>query len=167
MQNSSPKFDLDALLHKVRTDISKPKALKGKATREKERRKTLRIGEFDPQLTRKPTLRELMAAIEAARQWEPKAVVLLVQHQTCACGETHRCVSGLFMRFQSRSTGASKLAPTNGEAGIDLFPREIQRHYLDVPACEVCFKAQDLVDMVFNGIKEPANGQLPLFVSLL
>lgn len=167
-----PKLDLSQLLTQVRKSLGDEtkkkldaKAAKGRSAADRERRKKLRIGEFAPKPQR--TIEEVLAEIEAARQWEPQAVVLYTQLQVCECGERHKSVVGLFVRSRSRTTGATKLAPTNGQVAIDLFPREHEERIIQVPACHWCFKVQDLVDLVFNGVPPEASGQLPLFNSLL
>lgn len=172
MEATKPKLDLNQLLSQIRKDIGSDekkkldaKAAKGRAAADRERRKKLRIGEFAPKPTR--TFEEILAEIEAARQWEPQAIVLHTQVQVCQCGERHQSVVGLFVRSKSRTTGAQKFAPTNGEIAIDLYPREHKEWTIQVPACHWCFKVQSLVDLVFNGVPPEASGQQPLFNSLL
>lgn len=166
------KLDLGQLLGdtrkklaQVEKDKKSAKAQKHQSAREKARRKELRIGEYEP--TRQATLKDIMKALDEARQWQPEAVVLYVQRQFCQCGEEHKNVVGLFVRSRSLTTGAHKLSPTNGLVSIDLYPREYKIVDLQIPACQVCFKAQDLVDLVFNGVHAQQSGQLPLFLSLL
>ena len=159
-------LDLKQLVAAAKKSAAPKPKLSKKASIEQARQKRLKIGRFAEQRT--ASLADIMRAIEEARKWEPQAVVLYVQRQKClGCGEENRNTVGLFARLQHRETKAIKMAPTNGDLGVDLYPREIREVPLDVPACPVCFKAQDLVDMVFRGIKVGPSGQLPLFNSLL
>lgn len=158
-------LDLKQLVATAKKKAAPPVKGKG-STRELERQKKLKIGKFEAR--RSTSLADIMRAIEEARKWEPQAVVLYVQRQKClGCGEETKNTVGLFARLQHRDTKAMKMAPTNGDLGIDLYPREIKECAFDVPACPVCFKAQDLVEMVFRGIHTPQSGQLPLFNSML
>jgi hypothetical protein len=159
------KLDLQSLVAEARKRAAPKPKLKLKAA-EVERQRQLKIGRFEKDS--KPTLRDLVRAIEEARKWEPQAVVLYVQRQRClGCGEEARNTVGLFVRAKHRISGAMKFAPANSEISIDLYPRELRECAFDVPACPICFRAQDLVDMVFAGIHTPPSGQLPLFNSLL
>lgn len=169
---SAPLLDLNGLLDSMRAtkareavEAKRAKAQKHQSAREKARRKELRIGEYAPE--NRPTLKQIVAAMEDARQWRPQAIVLYVQRQFCQCGEEHKNIVGLFVRSRSDVTKADKLSPINGLVSIDLYPRELKETHVQVPACHVCYKAQDLVDLVFNGIATPPSGQTSLFNSLL
>lgn len=160
------KLDLTELVARARLNAQPKSKIKSKLSAELERQKRLKIGRYE--VRPHATLSDVMRALEEARKWEPQAIVLYVQRQTCSgCGETATNVVGLFVRTKHRVSGAMKLAPTNGALDIDLYPREIRECQFSVPACPVCFKAQNLVDMVFRGIHTPPSGQMPLFASLL
>lgn len=160
------KLDLTELVARAR-EAAKPKPKgKSKQSAELERQKRLKIGRYE--VRPHATVSDIVRAIEEARKWEPQAIVLYVQRQRCkGCGGEATNVVGLFVRTKHKVNGAMKLAPTNGSLDIDLYPRELRECAFDVPACPSCFRAQDLVEMVFRGVHTPPSGQLPLFAAML
>lgn len=160
-------LDLKALVTKAKIQAAQPKEKRGSSRiAEVERQKQLKIGKFEQK--RLQTLADIMRAIEEARKWEPQAVVLYVQRQTCSgCQTKATNVVGLFVRHKHAISQSQKMTPTNSAAGVDLYPREIREIEMQIPSCPVCFKAQNLVEMVFSGIADQPSKQLPLFTSLL
>lgn len=159
-------LDLKTLVKSAKERAAKPKDRRlSKRAVEEARQKKLGLGKFEDK--RAKTLADFMRAIEEARRWEPQAIVLLVQRQTCTgCNNCSTNTVGLFVRQKHNVSGAMKLSPTNSADAIGLYRRELKEIEMQTPACPVCFKAQDLIDVVFNGVNCP-NGQLPLFNALL
>lgn len=160
-------LDLKTLVAAAKDKAAKPKDRRlSKRAMEEARQKKLGIGKFEDKRAR--TLADFMRAIDEARRWEPQAVVLMVQRQTCLGCKSHSTNTvGLFVRQRHNVSGAMKLCPTNSVDAIGLYPHELREIEMTTPACAVCYRAQSLVEIVFSGQAQLPSGQLPLFNSLL
>lgn len=98
--------------------------------------------------------------------WQPRAIVLLTQHQHCRCGQCYRAVVGSFVEMWHSKHNGRKLTRIVDASKIDKLPHRMEEFNERIAVCPHCMLERDVAEALINPIHD-VTVQLPLFDHVL